>query len=145
MSDSKSQPTVLLIDDENIVRRLMRTMLTDLDCDVSQEASNGEQGIERYRESRPDLVFVDINMPGMGGLEVLKAVLAIDHGAFVVVVSADSTADNVRGAILGGAQGFVVKPFTSGKFRDILDKYYKKRDISVPAPAVAAAENLGAG
>lgn len=127
MSDSKAQPTVLLIDDESIVRRLMRTMLMDLECDVSQEASNGEDGIALFTEKRPDLVFVDINMPGMGGLEVLKAVLEIDRRAFVVVVSADSTANNVRGAIMGGAQGFVVKPFTASKFKDILTKYEARR------------------
>lgn len=130
MIDGNKRLSALLIDDETIVRRLMRTLLLDIECDVTQEASNGEDGIAQFRETRPDLVFIDINMPGMGGFEVLKAILEIDPAAFAVIVSAESSADNVRGAITGGAQGFVVKPFTAGRFRDILDKLRRQRGVA---------------
>lgn len=130
MVDGNRRPAVLLIDDESIVRRLLRTMLMDLGCDVTQEASKGEDGIELFRAARPDIVFIDINMVGMGGFDVLKAILAIDPAAFAVIVSADSTADNVRGAISGGAQGFVVKPFTASRFKDILDKFNRQRNAA---------------
>lgn len=127
MNDGNRRLGALLIDDESIVRRLMRTMLLDLECEVAQEASNGDDGIARFRELRPDLVFIDINMPGMGGFAVLKAILEIDPAAFAVMVSADSTVDNVRGAIAGGAQGFIVKPFTAARFQDLLDKLRRQR------------------
>lgn len=123
MPTENKRPTVLLADDESIVRRLMRTMLIDLNCDVIDEASNGMDAIEKYKVLRPDLAFIDINMPDLDGLAVLEAILAHDKHAFAVIVSADSTMENVRKAIQTGAQGFIVKPFTPKKFQDILDKY----------------------
>lgn len=123
MPTEKKRPTVLLADDESIVRRLMRTMLIDLNCDVIDEASNGTDAIEKYKALRPDLAFIDINMPDLDGLAVLEAILAHDKHAFAVIVSADSTMENVRKAIQTGAQGFIVKPFTPNKFQDILDKF----------------------
>jgi len=116
-------PTVLIADDESIVRRFIRLLLIDLQCDVIDEASNGEDAIAKYAQLRPDLVFIDINMPGIDGLSVLNAILKIDPNAFAVIVSANSTAENVRQAIQTGAQGFIVKPFTPKKFHDILNKY----------------------
>lgn len=129
-------PTVLIADDESIVRRLIRLLLIDLQCDVIDEASNGNDAIAKYDKLRPDLVFIDINMPGIDGLSVLKAILKIDQNAFAVIVSANSTADNVRQAIQAGAQGFIVKPFTPKKFQVIVNKYHAK-----PKDAGALAEN----
>lgn len=134
MASEKTYPTVLLTDDESIVRRLMRTMLFDLECDVIHEASNGPDAIEKFKALRPDLVFIDINMHGMNGFALLEALLAIDKNVFAVIVSANSTADNVRQALQAGAKGFIVKPFTPKKFQDILNKYHaqKNRPGTVP-------------
>jgi len=127
MPIENKRPTVLLADDESIVRRLIRIMLIDLNCDVVEEASNGMDAIEKYKTLRPDLAFIDINMPDIDGLAVLEAILAHDNHAFAVIVSADSTMENVRKAIQNGAQGFIVKPFTPKKFQDILNKYQSSR------------------
>jgi two-component system, chemotaxis family, chemotaxis protein CheY len=117
-------PTAIIADDESIVRRLIRLLLMDMQCNVIDEASNGKDAISKYDMLRPDLMFIDINMPDIDGLSVLEAILGINKNAFAVIVSANSTADNVRQAIQSGAQGFIVKPFTPKKFHDIINKYH---------------------
>jgi len=126
-------PTVLIADDESIVRRFIRLVLIDMQCDVIDEVSNGDDAIAKYQALKPDLIFIDINMPGIDGLGVLNAILKIDQNAFAVIVSANSTAENVRQAIQAGAQGFIVKPFTPKKFQNIVNKYHARNNAGTAA------------
>lgn len=123
MSKPSTQPTVLIVDDEPLVRSWIRTALANLGCQVRGDVADGTQAILRHAKLRPDITFLDINMPGKNGIDTLREILCTSPDAFVVMVSADSTLDNVQRAIKHGASGFIVKPFTINKFRMVLDKY----------------------
>ena len=121
---AKKLPKVLIVDDVAVARDLMRAMLRSLDVKQIFDASNGIDVIALFRRERPDIVFLDIRMPGMDGLQALGEMLTDNPAAFIVIDSAESTAKNVRAALKLGAKGFIVKPFNMQKVRDILDKYF---------------------
>jgi two-component system chemotaxis response regulator CheY len=124
---AKKFPKVLIVDDVAVARDLMRAMLRSLDVKQIFDASNGIEAVALFKHERPDVVFLDICMPGMDGLHALEEMLAINPAAYVVIDSAESTPDNVRAALQLGAKGFIVKPFNMQKVREILDNYTSYR------------------
>ena len=123
MSNPSVQPTVLIVDDELIIRSWIRTALHNLDCRVLEEVADGTQAVLRHAKLSPDITFLDINMPGKNGIDTLREILCNTPDAFIVMVSAHSTLDNVQRAIEHGASGFIVKPFSVNKFKMLVDKY----------------------
>lgn len=108
----KTQMTqVVIADDDSVTRHLLRTLLRQHAIDVIGEASNGKEALLKCASLAPDLVFLDINMEEMGGFEALHALRQDMPGLAVIMISSDSTADNVKKALTQGAAGFVVKPF----------------------------------
>ena len=100
---------VLVVDDSNLARRMVRTLLEELGHTV-EEASDGTQALERYFINRHDLVFLDMVMQGMYGLDVLAKLRELDPNVRVIVATADiqtSTRDQVKAA---GAVAFINKP-----------------------------------
>ena len=75
-------------------------------------AENAVEAIRKYEAAAPDIVFLDIGLPNIDGLEVLKEILATDPHAYVVMFSAQGYFDNVRIAVDNGAKGFISKPFS---------------------------------
>jgi two-component system chemotaxis response regulator CheY len=112
----KPRPLIAVIDDDEMVRGLAVSVLVRVGKIVT--ATNGRDGVELYAEYTPDLVFLDINMPLMSGLEVLKQIIAMDQQAKVIMFSSRSTGPNIAAAMKIGAKGFITKPFTA----DILEE-----------------------
>jgi len=79
---------------------------------VIGEAGNGKVAIRLFKELEPDIVLMDITMPEMDGLEALKEIMKINSRARVIMISAMGKEGIVRDAVLAGAKGFIVKPFT---------------------------------
>jgi len=102
---------VLIVDDAAFMRASIKNMLTKNGFEIAGEAENGRVGVEKYKELRPDIVTMDITMPELSGLDALKAIIAFDSHARVVMVSAMGQEAMVRDAIVSGARGFIVKPF----------------------------------
>ncbi|MBU0495748.1 MAG: response regulator [Chloroflexi bacterium] len=102
---------VLLVDDAAFMRRMMRDILTRQGLDIVGEAPDGESAIERYVELQPDLVLMDITMPGMNGIEAVREILAHDPQARIVMCSAMGQRDLVMESLDAGARDFIVKPF----------------------------------
>ena len=102
---------ILVIDDEPQIRRIMRTALTGAGYEVD-DAKTGEEGLAKVREFRPDLVLLDINMPGMGGLAVCRAIRTDSNVAIIMLTVRNSEADKVE-ALDAGADDFVAKPFST--------------------------------
>jgi len=115
--------SVLIVDDVAVARDLTRAMLRSLDVTQIFDASNGTDAVDLFRRINPDVVLLDICMPGVSGLQALGEMLEENPAAFIVMNSAESTQENVSEAMKLGAKGFIVKPFCSQKVRDILDKY----------------------
>ena len=115
---------ILIADDVAMVRDMLKAMLKNEGQFSFQEASNGEDALRIYRESIPDIVFLDINMPGRNGMDVLETIRSEDSSAFVVILSGDNTASNVITAVSAGASGYVIKPFTQKKIASIIKNYF---------------------
>lgn len=121
--------TVLIIDDAEFMRVMLRDIVEDMGCQVVGEAGDGQRAAELYRDLRPDLVLLDITMPEVDGTEALKAILAEDPTASVVMISALGQKAQVLKAIKAGAVDFVVKPFDHERVRDTLSR------LLAPCPA----------
>ncbi len=102
---------ILVVDDEPQIRRIMRTTLTGAGYEV-EDAKTGEEALVKVREFRPDLVLLDINMPGIGGLEACRAIRADTDIGIIMLTVRDSEKDKVQ-ALDAGADDFVTKPFST--------------------------------
>lgn len=101
---------VLIVDDSALARRSLRQILETVGCEV-REVQDGLSAMEHYFLERPQVVFLDLVMHGMYGLEVLQKLREFDPDARVVVVSADIQSSSQELAHQAGASGFVNKPF----------------------------------
>ena len=101
---------ILVVDDEPQIRRIMRTTLTGAGYEV-EDAKSGEEGLDKVRSFRPDLVLLDINMPGIGGLATCHALRADTDIAIIMLTVRNTEKDKVE-ALDAGADDFVVKPFS---------------------------------
>ena len=117
------KPTILIADDNALMRELLASVLRESGIYDVLRAANGIEVIEIYREKRPDIVFLDIQMPDPDGLATLSKIRELNAKAFVVMVSGYSSAENVKTAIDTGAKGFIVKPFSVNRVMGIINKY----------------------
>ena len=100
---------ILLVDDHPITRDALGALLGQHGFDVVGEASDGAEAIELARRHRPELVLLDLSMPGMDGLEALPRLREAAPETEVVVLTASGTEENLLGAIRGGAAGYLLK------------------------------------
>lgn len=105
-----SQINVMLVDDHAVVRMGFKMLLeTALDIKVIAEAENGETAIKAYMEHKPNVVVMDITMPGMGGLEAIERILAKDSSARILVLSAHEDSVHPKRVLNAGAMGYLTK------------------------------------
>jgi two-component system KDP operon response regulator KdpE len=102
---------ILVIDDDPQIRRIMRTTLIGAGYEI-EDARTGEEGLEKMIPFHPDLVLLDINMPGIGGLAACKLIRADKNVAIIMLTVRDSEVDKVA-ALDAGADDFVTKPFST--------------------------------
>jgi two-component system KDP operon response regulator KdpE len=102
---------ILVVDDEPQIRRIMRTTLTGAGYEVD-DAKTGEEALEKLRDYHPDLVLLDMNMPGMGGLAACREIRAGAGVAIIMLTVRNIEADKVE-ALDAGADDFVTKPFST--------------------------------
>lgn len=113
---------VLVVDDNEMTRAVLRMTIQGEDFDIIGEAGNGRAGVELAIRLRPDIVCLDIVMPDVSGLDVLKLIKDALPTVAVLMVTASSDMGTVQTAIANGASGFILKPFTTGVVRDTMDK-----------------------
>ncbi|MGP0071700.1 MAG: response regulator transcription factor [Bryobacteraceae bacterium] len=102
---------ILVVDDEPQIRRIMRTTLTGAGYEVD-DAKTGEEALAKLREYHPDLVLLDMNMPGMGGLATCREIRAGTGVGIIMLTVRNTEADKVQ-ALDAGADDFVNKPFST--------------------------------
>lgn len=101
---------ILIAEDHELLRKQIRKFLQGrADVKVCGEAGDGRQAVEQARRLKPDLIVMDISMPGMNGLEATREILVLLPGTHVVVVSQYNSPEMIRQAMKAGAQGYVVK------------------------------------
>lgn len=113
---------VLIIDDAAFIRLAIKTILEKGGFEVVGEAEGGKDGIAKFKDLKPDLVTLDITMPEMNGIEVLKAIREHDSNAKVVMLSAMGQENLIREAVMNGAATFIVKPFKEEHLLQTLNK-----------------------
>jgi two-component system KDP operon response regulator KdpE len=104
-----SSARILVVDDDPQIRRVLKVTLSGQGFEVD-DAHNGEAALDKLRQSRFELVLLDINMPGMSGLDVCRAIRASSEVAVIMLTVRDSEADTVE-ALDAGADDYVTKPF----------------------------------
>ncbi|BDX06943.1 response regulator [Planctobacterium marinum] len=113
---------ILLIDDDEKVRTFLKIILRTLGF-INVDTCNGGLDVERRMSVKPyALIFLDINMPGVDGMSLLKLILQKHPKTRVVMCSADSTAQNVKKAMTAGAAGFLAKPVLAKNIIPLFDK-----------------------
>jgi two-component system chemotaxis response regulator CheY len=118
---------ILVVDDSVILRKSLINVLKGLGHEVVAEAGSGYEAIESYKSNQPDIVTMDITMPGVqgvhNGVEALKEIKKIDPEAKVVMVTSHGEEELVMDAISAGAKGYVLKPVTKEKMEAIFKKF----------------------
>lgn len=115
---------ILLVDDANIIRLMLRKILVEGGYEIAGEASTGEEAIKKYSELKPDLVTMDITMNGMGGINALKAIREIDSNAKVIMCSAMGQKYLIMEAIKAGAANFIMKPFEPDRVLEAVERAF---------------------
>lgn len=104
-------PKILITDDAAFMRMMLKDILQKNGYEIAGEATNGNESVSLYEQTKPDLVTMDITMPGCDGISALKQIMAKDPNAKVLMCSAMGQQSMVIESIQAGAKDFIVKPF----------------------------------
>jgi len=113
---------ILIVDDAAFMRMMLSDILIENGYDIAGEAEDGEEAVRLYKELKPDLVTMDIVMPGAGGIESIRNILKEDPKAKILVVSALGQQKLVKEAIEAGAKDFMIKPFKPEKVIEAVER-----------------------
>jgi two-component system chemotaxis response regulator CheY len=116
--------TILIVDDDAAIRRLIATTLEDVSGYRLQEAANGAEAVERAVDSRPEIVFLDVEMPRLDGIEACRRLRSdpATVGATIVMLTGASGPQAERGALAAGADLFLTKPFSPLHLLRLVDR-----------------------
>ena len=113
---------ILICDDAAFMRMMIKDILTKNGYGIAGEAENGVVAVDKYMETKPDLVMMDITMPEKDGIQALKEIRAKDPSACVIMCSAMGQQAMVIEAIQSGAKDFIVKPFQADRVLESIKK-----------------------
>ena len=126
--------TVLICDDHRIVREGLRQFVENVPgVDRVVTAASGEEALARFAAEHPDLVLMDVSMPGLGGLETTRRLIAGNPGANVVMLTAQEDRDHVAAAVTAGARGYLVKDVSREELCAAVAHALAGRDLVEPS------------
>lgn len=116
--EKRAKNIAMVVDDDMFVRQVLRKLLekTSTVCDIE----NGDTVIQNYQEYNPDIIFLDLHMPGKNGLDLMEDIFELDTDAHIIIFSSDTVAENVHEALSRGAAGFLAKPIKQDKVKECL-------------------------
>jgi len=126
---------ILIADDHGLFRDSLRSLLEARGLEVVGEAGDGKEAVRLAWELKPDLVLMDLKMPGMGGMEATKRLSAELPDVKVVVLTASDDESNLFEAIKSGAKGYLLKDLEADRFFSLLDGVAKGEPALTPALA----------
>ena len=126
-----SDANILVIDDEENIRMTLQKTLSKQGYEV-ETALNGEDGLEKARKSEPDLILLDLKLPGMDGLEVLEKLE--DHPASVIMITGYGSVETAVKSMKSGAIDYLRKPFSPDEIREIVSEVLERRKLEPREP-----------
>jgi len=112
---------LMIVDDSATMRKIiMRTVrMSGVDIERTEEAGNGNEALEKLGQTSIDMMLVDVNMPGMGGPELVKKVREMSScsNTKIIMVSTESSQELIDSVLASGANGYITKPFTPESFQ----------------------------
>jgi two-component system, chemotaxis family, chemotaxis protein CheY len=114
--------TVMVVDDSMIMTQKLSVMLRELGHQVVRVCKDGAEAMRDYPQVKPDLVTMDITMPGMDGIDTMKAIMAASPGARVIMVTSHGQEAMVVRALEAGALGYVLKPVTKERLSAMIER-----------------------
>lgn len=123
---------VLLVDDHALFRAGLASLLSAWRLEVVGQAGDGEDGISKVRELRPDLVFMDVNMPKMGGLPATRAIKAEFPNTTIIILTVSDDERDLFEAIKSGADGYLLKNLKEEEFSNLIDRLGKGESVMSP-------------
>lgn len=113
---------VLIVDDASFMRKMLKEILEKNGYEIAGEAENGNEALDKFKELNPDIVTLDITMPGIDGLAALKIIKEENPRTVCIMCSAINAKDTLITALKYGADDFVVKPFQPERLLEALRK-----------------------
>jgi len=135
--------TVLIVDDDKSIRYSLKRMMENNYTIVP--AQNGEEALAHFREKLPDLVIMDIKMPGRSGMDILKEMKSIDPKSLVIIMTAYGTTETAIEAMKCGAFDYILKPFPIPKMKSLIEKALSLRRLMKEKVSYAVVGNGGEG
>lgn len=117
---NKPALNVMIVDDSILATEVLRNALEDLGHKVVKTAKSGAEALALYRGTMPDIVTMDVTMPGMDGIMAAKYIMREYPDARVIMVTSHAEKAMVMDAITAGAKGYILKPIKSDKLREVL-------------------------
>jgi two-component system, chemotaxis family, chemotaxis protein CheY len=131
-SVTRRRITIVIADDNDMMRGILRAMLRGEEYDVVGEARNGQTAIDMVERLKPDIVCMDVMMPEKNGIEALCEIKAAHPDTEVLMVTSSSDPETVQESIQNGACGFIIKPFNAARVLDTLGKISNRVRLNKP-------------
>jgi len=117
---------IMIVDDSSITVKKLSKALEELGHTVVQVARSGREAVEQYDRVNPDLVTMDITMPGMNGIEATRQICSQYKDALIIMVTSHGQEQMVMDAIAAGSRGYIIKPFESKKLEESIKKVIER-------------------
>ena len=129
---AKRRISIVIADDNDMMRSILRAMLRGEEYDVIGEARNGQAAIDVVNRLKPDIVCMDVMMPEKNGIDALCEIKVANPATEVIMVTGNSDPETVQESIQNGASGFIIKPFNAARVLDTLEKVSSRVRQSKP-------------
>ncbi len=137
---------LVLVEDYKLVRIGLRSVLNeDTRIEVVGEAETGEQGVDLVKQLKPDLVILDLGLPGIDGIEVTKILKGFDESIKIIILTSHEVEDEVLAALSAGANAYCLKEITSNRLIEVVKSVYEGAAWLDPAIAGMAMEMFSSG
>ncbi len=119
---------ILVVDDFSTMRRIIRNLLTEIGLENIEEADDGQTALPKLQGGSFDFIVTDWNMPGMTGIDLIRAVRSDPNLAHtpILMVTAEAKRDQIVAAAEAGVNGYIVKPFTAKTLKEKVDRIFER-------------------
>ena len=118
---------ILITADSILARKQLKDIISTLGSPTFIEATDGQSAIDKYKETKPDLVFLDIVMPKKDGNMAIEEIMSFDPDATIIIASSVGTQSQLKLAISSGAKDFIQKPLDKGQVINVINKFLEGR------------------